>query len=450
MSEWTLQRVEQLAPDSASSKAAQGLAKPAKWQGLGQAGNVIWGECQGSGANPYQVRVDIADVAYKCSCPSRKLPCKHSLGLLMLLVGGSVATGTPPAFVQEWIDNRAKRAENKIAKENQPPAPVDEKEQKKRIAKRESRVELGLDLLETALSDLVSQGLAAARSQPPSYWTQLASRLVDTQTPGLARRVRALGDLFVGRSDWQDATLFEMSRLQLLIDAYRNLSLLPVELATDVRSAIGWTHDQKELLASQGIRDQWRVVGREQDEEESIRVQRTWLLGTKSKRAALLLDFAPGNQPFPASMMMGQCIDAELVFFASATPLRALVKERHAAVELSNQLHIGSDIAELQNTFAKQLSSNPWIERWPALVGPVFVAPTSAAAVHLIDAGKRTIPLVSSSKHAMHLVALSGGTPINIVGTWDGHALRPLSAFANGHHYSIGTIESLAILPKVA
>src|SRR5215467_13748155 len=102
--EWSVARVEQLAPDAAAVKAAQGLAKPGKWQNLGRNERFLWGECQGSGANPYQVRVDLDDAACKCSCPSRKLPCKHALGLLLMMTGGSgVPTTSAPPFVEEWI-----------------------------------------------------------------------------------------------------------------------------------------------------------------------------------------------------------------------------------------------------------------------------------------------------------------------------------------------------------
>ena len=49
-----LKAVEQLANDQSSLKAAAGLAKPAKWSGVGGSadGALIWGECAGSGANP--------------------------------------------------------------------------------------------------------------------------------------------------------------------------------------------------------------------------------------------------------------------------------------------------------------------------------------------------------------------------------------------------------------
>src|SRR5687768_12537827 len=99
MTDWSIQRVEQLAPDGAAIKAAQGTAKPSKWKNLGRNDRLVWGECQGSGANPYQVRADLIDAAYKCSCPSRKIPCKHSLALLLMVAGGeAIPNASPPEF----------------------------------------------------------------------------------------------------------------------------------------------------------------------------------------------------------------------------------------------------------------------------------------------------------------------------------------------------------------
>ena len=49
----------------------------------------------------------------------------------------------------------------------------------------------------------------------------MASRLVDAQAPGLARRVRTIADRAVGGAQWQSDMLDALARLQLLIDAYR-------------------------------------------------------------------------------------------------------------------------------------------------------------------------------------------------------------------------------------
>ena len=71
-----------LAPDAASAKAANGLTKPGQWPLLGANEAAVWGECQGS--SRYQTQVDLSGPSFRCSCPSRKFPCKHGLALLLL------------------------------------------------------------------------------------------------------------------------------------------------------------------------------------------------------------------------------------------------------------------------------------------------------------------------------------------------------------------------------
>ena len=84
-----------LAPDAASAKAGRSLATASKWQNVGQDERALWGECQGSGAKPYQTVIDLNEPAFKCSCPSRKFPCKHALGLFLHLASKLAAFGVP-------------------------------------------------------------------------------------------------------------------------------------------------------------------------------------------------------------------------------------------------------------------------------------------------------------------------------------------------------------------
>ncbi|MBW4639863.1 MAG: SWIM zinc finger family protein [Gloeocapsa sp. UFS-A4-WI-NPMV-4B04] len=84
MSPFTNAQILALAPDASSAKNGKTLATLRKWVSLGQNEQVIWGECQGSGKTPYQTQIDLTEIAFKCSCPSRKFPCKHGLGLLLL------------------------------------------------------------------------------------------------------------------------------------------------------------------------------------------------------------------------------------------------------------------------------------------------------------------------------------------------------------------------------
>lgn len=100
-----------VAPDAASLAAARKLA--GSWSHAGSSGLALWGLCQGSGSKPYQAVVDLRGPAYKCSCPSRKFPCKHALGLLVEWSEGRVpSTDEPADFAAEWLSRREEKAEN--------------------------------------------------------------------------------------------------------------------------------------------------------------------------------------------------------------------------------------------------------------------------------------------------------------------------------------------------
>ena len=106
----TTDKITALAPDQASLKAANKLMKPGKWPLLLEDAGFVWGECQGSGANPYRTVFDKSDHGYKCTCPSRKFPCKHVLALMWMYVEdpGPFSNGTVP----ELGDGLARSEEN--------------------------------------------------------------------------------------------------------------------------------------------------------------------------------------------------------------------------------------------------------------------------------------------------------------------------------------------------
>jgi hypothetical protein len=123
----TTESVLALAPDDSSAKAARGLVAPTQWPRLGADARAVWGECQGSGGKPYQTQVDLAGPAFRCSCPSRKFPCKHGLALLLLRVQQPAAFGggPPPAWVAEWLASRAEKAQKQQQKTVEPPRAAD-------------------------------------------------------------------------------------------------------------------------------------------------------------------------------------------------------------------------------------------------------------------------------------------------------------------------------------
>jgi SWIM zinc finger len=123
----TRERIESLAPDLASLAAALKLVKPAAWPVLAaDAGaSVLWGECQGSGATPYRVVVSPEETSYKCTCPSRKFPCKHVLAVLWLRLDKPerFESTSPPQWVEEWSARRRAGSGRLATRKQADPAP---------------------------------------------------------------------------------------------------------------------------------------------------------------------------------------------------------------------------------------------------------------------------------------------------------------------------------------
>ena len=442
----TAPQVLALAPDPASVKAGQGLGNPAKWSALGRNERSVWGECQGS--TLYRTQADLTGPAFQCSCPSRKFPCKHGLGLLLVLANSParVSDALAPAWVEEWIKRRDAGAEKKSARQNDA-LPGDreagarqEAEKHKRIARREERVQAGLAEMQTWLGDLLRQGLAKAKDQPARFYDAMAARLVDAQAPGLARRLRGWPGLFASGEDWADRVLEEAGTLQWLLNGAARLDTLPEGLRASVRAAIGWTTSEQELLAdpaAERCTDRWQTVGQRIEEEDKLRVRRTWLVGEASRRAALCLSFAAGGRPLDPGLLPGTALEAEVVFYPSAAPLRALVGDRRGRPEPFAETAACADFEEAADHTAGLLVGDPWLERAPWLVRGCLPCEHGGRWC-LRDAAGGMVPLAKRLASPWLLVAACGGTPSTVFGEWDGHALLPLSVVAGGRFIDLG------------
>lgn len=426
---WTIEKALELAPDPASAKAARGLTSPAKWSGLGQTERAVWGLCKGSGQSPYQARIDLQGPAFKCSCPSRKFPCKHGLALLMLYANEQKAfkETSPPGWVTDWIEGRDGRSEKKEQKTAQA-GPPDPAAQAKRIEKREDKIRAGLDELSLWLADLVRQGLAWAQSQGPSYWGAMAARLVDAQAPGLAGRVRRMNEIVLSGQDWQENLMRQIGTTVLLIEAYRRLETLDPDLRDEVRALVGWTTSKEDLLAQPGVRDRWVVLAQRIEQQERLEVQRTWLWGSQSRRFALILDFAVGDAVLDKSLVVGTTLEAELVYYPGPAGLRALIRERSGAIEPVAVIEVRQTVGELHDAYAQRLAATPWTESVPVLLGPLRIRPEKTGERwYAIDAEENLVPLAPRLPQGWHLLAASGGGDMTVFGEWDGQTLRPMS-----------------------
>lgn len=427
MSSWSVEQIIAFAPDKGSASAAQALVVPSRWSLLGSRGIAVWGECKGSGSKPYLTGIDLSEPAFKCSCPSRKIPCKHALALFLLYSGNPeiFTSKKPPHWIEEWMEGRRER-DITIVPEDRP----DPKAQARRDAKQTSKVEAGVGELELWLSDLIRNGIASAPGQPYAFWDTIAARMVDAQAPGLARQLRELSGIASSGDRWPERFVARLGRIHLLLAGFRRLGDLPPEVAADIRTQIGWTQRLEEIRALPGIHDTWHLLGRAQETEERLRVQRNWLWGERSGRPALLLQFAHGQQQFEFSLLPGTSFEAELAFFPSATPLRVAVKEHLGELNPTGIMPGFERLLDATDAYSTALGRNPWIERFPMALRNVIPGHYNSTW-GIRDNEGRVIPLHRDDERIWKVIALAGGHPVHLFGEWNGETLYPLSVVTN-------------------
>jgi len=434
---WTTQQILALAPDPASAKAGQGLTNPTKWASLGADEQALWGECQGSGKTPYQVQIELTEPAFRCSCPSHKFPCKHGIGLFLIYANNrdAVSVTPPPDWVSEWLGKREEKAKKREAASTETEKSPEElakaeKEQAKRAAQREQKVQQGLQDLRLWMHDLIRQGLASVQSRPYKFWNDAAGRMVDAQAPGVARMLREMGAIPASGVGWQERLLERLGLLTLLLEAYDNLDALPAEVQADVREAIGWNLKQESVLAGTGVADLWLIMGQRSYEEEQLRVHRTWLRGQRTGRDALILNFTRQGQVPENLLAAGTCFEATLAFFPSASPLRALLKERTSAPLPLTHFPTYPDFPAMLSAYADTIARNPWLDTFPASCSSVV--PVRQGETGVVQDGEGyLLPLRREFDQFWKLLAISGGHPIALFGEWDGATLLPVSVWTD-------------------
>lgn len=463
---WTADRVLALAPDAASQKAGTKLAAPGPWTGVG-AGEVplpsvdeneggehtgatgivtngLWGMCQGSGATAYRTMIDLDGPAWSCTCPSRKLPCKHTLGLLLLWSRGSVAEDTAeaaevPAWVAEWLTARHGRVRQRA--ERQAGVVADPEAAARRAEQRAARVTEGAGMLGRWLTDQIRQGLAGADRAGYAPWEAMAAQMVDQQAPGMAKRLRAAATRPASGEDWPARLLEDYAAMWLLLRAHDRLDDLDTTapgLAASVRGRFGWTVDSGELVrraADQrtAIRDHWTVLGSRDSDDDKLTVRHIWLRGEQSGRTALVMVVgAPGQAPALA-LPVGARLEADLVFYDAAVPLRAHLAERHGPPEPA-EVPAGCDAAAAALAYAEAVRDEPWLESWPVVLADVAAVPdTLGWRIAGGDGFWLPVDRTRARDDALwRLAAMSGGAGMTVFGEYGARGFAPVTGWHEG------------------
>lgn len=177
--------VDSAAPNSDAAKNGRGLVAKNKFVKLfvSEDATLLFGECQGSGKEPYKCSCDFQRPeapTHRCSCPSRQFPCKHSLGLMYAYVQGKkFATSTVPEDLQAKREKLQARVEKKAVEADKP-----KKVDKGALAKKIQAQLTGIDLLEKLTCDLVRLGIGNMNARTAAEIEQQARQLGNAYLPG--------------------------------------------------------------------------------------------------------------------------------------------------------------------------------------------------------------------------------------------------------------------------
>lgn len=426
------------APDSASQVAGRRLARPGPWSAIGSSDGLLWGECQGSGRTPYRVTVDTGTRRYQCSCPSRKFPCKHALGLLYLWAQGRLEeSGTVAPFAQDVAD-RQEPGERPAAEDSAVPRERTAEQRAAataRAAAREQRVADGLAELDRWLADQIAGGLARVAQDPYGWAEAAAMRMVDAQAPGVAAWLRRLPALVTAGPGWPQRLLDELALLHLLARGYARRAELPADLVATVRDHVGFSVPRATVLAGPGVRDDWVIVGFRDLDTETVSTRRVWLHGSRSGRWAQVLFFAAGGAVLDASLVPATVLDADLHFYPGRAGLRAAVGVTHAdPVPVTEWRPPADPISAAADRWAAALAADPWQHQIPVVLrGRVDCARRDDEHEwSFTDPAGDAVAAHGTALDLWRLLALTAGATLEVAGEWSPDGFRPSTIVAAG------------------
>lgn len=464
--------IQAAAPDSASFKAGQGLVKPAKWplRAANAASGLIWGECQGSGANPYRVVADTADLGTKCSCPSRKFPCKHAIGLMLMKAAGDpgFVEAELPDWVSDWVGRRRKGAGSAappppprsaaasgaapLALAEEPAAPQTAPEAapqdpaalakaeaaaKRKEAAAAKLAEANRTALEGACGELegwihdqIRSGLSAFLADAQSRCRLIAARMADAKAQSLAGRIDEAPARLMSLPPEErlEGAVKEFGKLVLLARSWR-ASPEDAELRREMTQAESRDSLLESAAAprSAGVWEALASVSRTR--KDGLIAQTSWFLNLTATDPALR--FAALQDVFPASagrrsapFSAGDRFQGEMVFYPARRPLRAVIgwREPGEPPEAAWPEAPADPLAEA----AQRLLAAPWTLESPILLGPGrYAADPRGRFWWRSAAGDAALPLAEAPAAALLGARLAAGA-----GLWTGSRLEILATQA--------------------
>lgn len=209
MREISEQLISSLAPNAAAVSNGKKISTKGGFVKLYRSSDdtFFMGQCKGSGKSDYITSADFIDEnspVFRCSCPSRQFPCKHSLALLFEMAAKK--SFEECEIPQDILDKRKKKeartakaqekeAEGREGSAADTTAASDKAAAKKSKAAKTKKIKKqleGLKLTEDMINNLLQAGLGTIGGNSVKTYTDLAKQLGDYYLSGPQMYVKKL------------------------------------------------------------------------------------------------------------------------------------------------------------------------------------------------------------------------------------------------------------------
>jgi hypothetical protein len=246
--------IESAAPNPDAIKNGRGLVLKNKFLSchISEDETILFGECQGSGKEPYRCSSDFVrpdKPTHRCSCPSRQFPCKHCLGLMFAYTLGKTFTkAVIPEDLQVKREKMQVRTEKKESDADKP-----KRVNTSALAKKIKAQLDGIDILERLTHDLVRIGIGNMNAKLAREMEDQAKQLGNAYLPGGQTALHSYTKLFAGddgkftagssapREQIYSEALDQLGRLHALVKqgrAYLQRRLEDADLKPETDSSI--------------------------------------------------------------------------------------------------------------------------------------------------------------------------------------------------------------------
>lgn len=294
----------------------------------------------------------------------------------------------------------------------------------------------GIEQLEQWLHDIIRIGLLQYDFGEKSIF-EISSRMVDAKLGGIARRIRRISTLNRADPQWAEWVLSILSELSLLVSAFQKRHDLNLSSQISIYTIAGFNITKTELLKLSPIEDSWLICGLHYEEEENLRARFMWVMGQKSKRTALILDFAFGRTEFEFKYDFKKSYQGSLRYYPGSFPVRAHLQNPVALQKIRMYPGAFESIDKFLDIYATAVAKNPWINEFPACIKEVSLLRSREGQFVLEDNQGKMMKLANNPETVWPIFASLALSPFTIFGLWNGKMIKLLSFADRDIHLAI-------------